>query len=64
MRIRNYTLTDIYDEESIIECTVCVMNLNGAYYAVIATCDDEAELERVTLNFTMIVKTLTDEIRN
>ncbi|MBO4474488.1 MAG: serine/threonine protein kinase [Clostridiales bacterium] len=60
MRIRNYTLTKIYDEDVIVECTVCVINMNGTYYAVIATCDDDAVLERVTLDFTMVVRTLTD----
>ena len=58
MRIRNYSLTRIDDTSVTIDCTACIMNLNGEYFAVIATCDDAELLEQVTLDFTMIVKSI------
>ena len=60
MRIRNYTLTKIYDEDVVVECTNCVINMNGTYYAIMATCDNEEALEQITLDFTMVVKTLAN----
>ena len=61
LRIRNYTLTEIEDENVVLDCTTCVFNFSGTYYAVVATCSDKEALERVTLDFTMLVKTLEDE---
>ena len=58
MRIRNYTLSKIDDGSKTLNCTACVINLNGNYYCVAAICGDKADLERITLDFTMTVKTM------
>ena len=60
MRIRNYTLTKIDDDGNPIECTACVINRNGEYYSVIAMCKGEENLERITLDFTLVVKSMLE----
>ncbi|MBO4927540.1 MAG: serine/threonine protein kinase [Clostridiales bacterium] len=61
MRIRDYALTRIDDEDGkTLQCTACVINFSGTYYAVVAICDDEASMERIALDFTLVVKSLTD----
>ena len=59
LRIRNYQLTRIEDESVTFDGTTCVINLNGQYFAVVVTCGSEEDLEQVTLDFTMLVRTLT-----
>ncbi|MBR5041450.1 MAG: serine/threonine protein kinase [Clostridiales bacterium] len=60
VRIRDYTLTKIDDETKTMDCTACIINLNGEYYSVIATCCNEDDLENMTLDFTMLVKTMVE----
>ncbi|MBR5416659.1 MAG: serine/threonine protein kinase [Clostridiales bacterium] len=60
VRIRDYTLTKIEDESKTMDCTACVINLNGEYYSVIATCCNQDDLENVTLDFTLLVKTMVE----
>lgn len=57
-RVRNYTVALKSDASVTLDSTLCVLNMNGEYYAVIATCGDSADLEQLTLDFTMIVKSL------
>jgi hypothetical protein len=58
VRIRNYTLTKIDDAGKTLDCTACVLNLNGYYYCVVSTCGDASNLERIALDFTMTVKSM------
>ena len=58
MRIRNYNLTMIDNDDKPLECTSCVINLNGTYYAIIATCGDENDREQVALNYTLTIRSL------
>ncbi|MBP5416244.1 MAG: serine/threonine protein kinase [Clostridiales bacterium] len=58
MRIRNYTLAMKDNNDKPLECTSCVINLNGTYYAVIATCGDEDDREQVALNYTLTIRSL------
>ena len=60
VRIRDYTLTKIDDETKTMECTACVFNLNGDFYSVIATCGSSDDLENVTLDFSLLVKTMVE----
>ena len=60
VRIRDYTLTKIEDESKTMDCTACVINLNGEFYSVIATCCNQEDLESVTLDFTLLVKTMVE----
>ena len=58
IRIRNYTLSKIDDAGTTLDCTACVLNLNGYYYCVVSTCGDTSNLERIALDFTLTVKTM------
>ncbi|MCR5059081.1 MAG: serine/threonine protein kinase [Clostridiales bacterium] len=60
IRIRDYTLTKIEDESKTMDCTACVINLNGEFYSVIATCCNQEDLESVTLDYTLLVKTMVE----
>lgn len=55
-RVRNYTLSLRDDSNVTLDATVCVLNMYGEYYAVVATCDSVDDLERLALDFTMIIK--------
>ena len=59
LRIRNYQLATIDDENVTFEGTTCVINLSGQYFAVVATCGSEEDLEQITLDFTMLVRSLS-----
>ncbi len=56
VRIRNYSVSQGGTD---LNCTACIMNLNGQYYAVIAVCEDD-NLEQMTLDFTMVVMSMLD----
>ena len=58
MRIRNYTITRIDGDGKSLECTACVINLNGTYYSVVAICGDEAARERVALDYSLVIKSM------
>lgn len=58
MRIRNYKISKIEDDSKQMDCTTCVINLNGRYFAIVATCSDEKYLEQMTLDFTMVVRSI------
>lgn len=61
MRIRNYTLAMIDNNDKQLECSSCVVNIEGSYYAVIAMCAEESDREMVALNYSMTIRSL---IRN
>ena len=58
LRIRNYQLALIDDENVTFQGTTCVINLSGQYFAVVATCGNDKDLEQITLDFTMLVRSL------
>lgn len=53
--VRDYEVTTLSDGTP-VKCTTCIMDMNGRYFAVIASCGCDEDLEQVTLDFTMIVK--------
>ncbi len=55
-RVRNYTLSLRDDSNVTLDSTVCILNMRGEYFAVVATCDSDMDIEKLTLEFTMIVK--------
>ena len=58
MRIRNYKISKIEDDSKQMDCTTCVINLKGRYFAIVAICSDEKYLEQMTLDFTMVVRSI------
>ncbi|MBR2751447.1 MAG: serine/threonine protein kinase [Clostridiales bacterium] len=55
IRVRNYAVQK--DGEN-LNCTVCVIKIGGQYYSVIAVSDDDS-LEKIALNFTLVVMSLS-----
>lgn len=56
VRIRNYSVSQ---DGTSLNCSACIMNLNGKYYAVIAVCED-ALLQQMTLDYTLVVMSMLD----